>query len=158
MPLGLRLEALPGQRAAIEIHEYVAERLEIVTSTLLDAHVRVDGGVASGAGQILVLAVRNVLMGARVAELLGQTKVDDVDEVALLGETHQEVVRLDVAVNEIFRMYIFNAANLQDQEIKTPVSQSSELVNMSPSVRPTRWTSQNRSLRKFKMALPLVTV
>jgi len=53
-----------------------------------------------------------VLVGARVAELLGQAEVDDVDEVALLGQAHQEVVGLDVAVDEVFRVDVFDAADL----------------------------------------------
>lgn len=32
-----RLQALPGQRAQVEIHKYVAERLQVVPPRLLDA-------------------------------------------------------------------------------------------------------------------------
>ena len=85
LPLGLRLESLPGQRAPIEVHEHVAERLEIVASTLLHAHVRVDGRVAGRARQVLVLSVGDVLMSARVAEFFGEAKVDYVDEIALFS-------------------------------------------------------------------------
>ena len=112
LPLGLGLEALPGQRAAVEVHEHVAERLEVVAATLLHAHVRVDGGVAGRACQVLVLAVGDVLVGARVAVLLGQAEVDYVHEVALLGQAHQEVVRLDVAVDEVLRVDVLDSAYL----------------------------------------------
>ena len=50
--------------------------------------MRVDGGVAGGAGQVLVLAVGDVLVCAGVAVLLGQAEVDDVDQVALLAQAH----------------------------------------------------------------------
>ena len=73
----------------------------------------VDAGVARRAGEVLVFPVRYVLVCARVAVFLGQTEVDDVDEVALLAEAHEEVVRLDVAVNEVLRMYVFYAADLK---------------------------------------------
>ena len=48
----------------------------------------VDTSVSRGAGQILVLSVRDVLVCPCVAVLLGQTKVNDVDEVSLLSQTH----------------------------------------------------------------------
>ena len=54
--------------------------------------VRVDGGVARGAGEVQVLAAGNVLEGVRVAVLLGEPQVDPVHEVALLPDAHQEVV------------------------------------------------------------------
>jgi len=70
---------LPGQRAAQEVHEHVAERLDVVAPRLLDAQVRVDGRVARGARQVLVLAVGYVDVRLRVAVLLRQAKVNDVD-------------------------------------------------------------------------------
>ena len=45
--------------------------------------MRIYGCIASGAGQILVLPVGDVLMSARISELFGQTKIDYVDEIAL---------------------------------------------------------------------------
>ncbi|RNA28985.1 hypothetical protein BpHYR1_011981 [Brachionus plicatilis] len=105
LPLGLSLEALPGQRAPIEVHEHVAERFEIVSATLLYAHVRVDGRVARSAGQIFVLTVRDVLVSARIAEFFGQAKV------AFFGQTHQKVVRLDVPMNEVLRVDVLNTAD-----------------------------------------------
>ena len=72
----------------------------------------VDAGVAGGAGQVLVFPVRDVLVGARVAVLLRQPKVDHVDEVSLLAEPHQEVVRLHVAVDEVLRVDVLDAADL----------------------------------------------
>lgn len=88
LPLGLGLETLPRQRAAVEIHKHIAERLEIIAPTLLDPHVSVYGRVPCRARQILVLAVGNVLVGARVAELFGQPEVDYIDEVAFFGQAH----------------------------------------------------------------------
>lgn len=43
------------------VHEHVAERLEVVTSALLLAQVRVDAHVPSGTRKGLVLAVSDVL-------------------------------------------------------------------------------------------------
>ena len=51
-------------------------------------------------------------MGPAVPELLGQTEVDGVDEVALLAQAHQEVVGLDVAVDEVLAVDELDAADL----------------------------------------------
>ena len=45
-------------------------------------------------------------VGARVAVLLGEPEVDDVDLVAAFCEAHHEVVRLDVAVQEALRVNV----------------------------------------------------
>ena len=50
------LEALPGQLAAVEVHEHVAERLHVVATRLLDAEVRVDRRVPCRASQVLVFS------------------------------------------------------------------------------------------------------
>ena len=43
----------------------------------------VDAGVAGGAREILVLPVGNVLVGAGIPELFGQTKIYHITQVAL---------------------------------------------------------------------------
>ena len=47
-----------------------------------------------------------------VPELLSQPEVDGVDEVALLAQPHEEVVRLDVSVDKVLTLNEFNAADL----------------------------------------------
>ena len=44
----------------------------------------VDAGVPGGASEILVLPVGNVLVGARISELFGQTKIYHITQVALM--------------------------------------------------------------------------
>lgn len=66
-----------------------------------DSQMRVDGGVAGSAGQVLVLPVGDVLVRAGIAVLLGQTKVNDVHQVTLFAKSHEEVVRLHITMNEI---------------------------------------------------------
>ena len=109
--LGGGLEALPGQRAAIEVHAHVAERLHVVASALLDAQVGVDGRVARRARQILVLAVHDVLAGAVVAVLFGEAEVDEEDLIAVAADAHEEVVGLDVAMNEVLVVHELDAAD-----------------------------------------------
>ena len=72
----------------------------------------VDGGVAGGASQVLVLAVGDVLVRAGVPVLLGQAEVDDVDQVALLAQAHQEVVGLHIPVDEVLGVDVLNPADL----------------------------------------------
>ena len=74
--------------------------------------VCVDGGVAGCARQILVLAVGDVLVCACVTVLLGQAKVNDVHQVALLAQAHQEVVWLHVPVDEVLGVDVLYPADL----------------------------------------------
>lgn len=109
--LGGSLQALPGQRATDKVQHDVAQRFHIIAPGLFHAQMRVDGGVACRAGQVLVLAVRNVEVGFWVAVFLGQAKVDAVDLIAAFSNPHQEVVRLDVAMDEGLGVDILDARN-----------------------------------------------
>tara|TARA_R110002003_G_scaffold202_8_gene15712 strand:+ start:4601 stop:5092 length:492 start_codon:yes stop_codon:yes gene_type:complete len=71
----------------------------------------VDAGIAGGTSQVLVLSVRNVEVGLGIAVLLGQAEVNDIDLVAALADAHEEVVRLDVAVDEGLGVDVFDAGN-----------------------------------------------
>ena len=73
--------------------------------------MRVDGSIASRAGQVLVLAVGNVEVRLRVPILLGQTKVDNVDLIPSLANAHQEVVRLDITMDEGLGVDVFDAGD-----------------------------------------------
>jgi hypothetical protein len=53
-----------------------------------------------------------VKVGLGVAELFGETKVDDVDLVSALPYTHQEIVGLDVAVDKVARVDVLNSRDL----------------------------------------------
>ena len=61
--------------------------------------------------EIFVFPVRYVLMRSGVAIFLGQTEVDDVNEVALFAKPHEEIVGLDIAVNEVFRVYVLDSTD-----------------------------------------------
>ena len=74
--MSTHLEPLPGQAAPVEVHEHIAQRLHVVSPTLLDAQVGVDAGIARRPRQVLVFSVGDVLPGTVVTVLLGQTKVD----------------------------------------------------------------------------------
>lgn len=67
----------------------------------------VDRGIASSASEVLSLPVRNML-AVSLNISFGQAKVNDEDLVAGLIESHTEVVRLDVTVDEVSIVDILN--------------------------------------------------
>jgi hypothetical protein len=112
--LGVRLETLPGEGTTEEVHQYEPQALHVVSATLFDAEMGVDGRIAGGTSQIFTLNVRDVATSTGVLIFLCQTKIDDMNHV-LRGEsdvrrskdaTHlsgassnQEVVWLDIAMD-----------------------------------------------------------
>ena len=52
-------------------------------------------------------------MALHVSVLLSEPEVDGVDEVSLLAEAHQEVVRFEVSVDEIFEVNVFDPRDLE---------------------------------------------
>ena len=64
------LETLPWETAAQKVHKDVAKSLEIVTTRLLAAQMRVDRHVTGRAREGLAFAVRNVHLSLRIAVLL----------------------------------------------------------------------------------------
>jgi hypothetical protein len=110
--LGGSLEALPRKRPAEEVHQHICQRLKVIAAGLLNTQMSVDGSVAGGAGQVLVLSVRDVQVGLRVAKLFCKAEIDDVDLVATLSNSHQEVVGLDIAMDEVTGMDVFDPGDL----------------------------------------------
>ena len=84
-----------------------------LVAVLTNAEMCVDAGISSGARQVLVLAVRYVLVRLWITVLLRQTEVNNVYEVTLLAEPHQEVVWLNITVDEVLRVYVLYATYLQ---------------------------------------------
>ena len=76
-----------------------------------NAKVGVDAGIAGSASQVLVLTVWDVEMSFRVAVFFRKTKVNNVDLVSTLANSHQEVVRLDITVNEGLGMDVLDAGD-----------------------------------------------
>jgi hypothetical protein len=109
--LGGGLETLPWESTAKEVHENVGQRFQIVTSGLFNTQVRVDGGVTSSTSQVLVLTIRDVQVSLGVTVLLGETEIDNVDLVATLANTHQEIVRLNVTVDKVARVDVLDTGD-----------------------------------------------
>ena len=116
---GLRWQALPWQTSADEVHEHHTDLLQVIPARLLNAHVGVQAGVPRRSGQLLIVFVADVAARARVLVALGQAEVDDVDDVLLLADADQEVVRLYVAVQEsalMDELYALQHLNRQHQD------------------------------------------
>jgi len=77
-----------------------------------NAEMSVNAGVSSSSCQVLVLSIRNVLVSPCISILFSQTKVYDVDKVALLAEPHEEVIRLDVSVYQVLGMDVLHTTYL----------------------------------------------
>lgn len=82
-------------------------------SGLTNAKMCVDGGIACRPCEVLVLSIGDMLVGAGIPVLLGQTKVNDVDQVAFLSQPHEEVIWLHISMNEILRMNVLNTTYLE---------------------------------------------
>lgn len=106
--LGRGLQSLPRESASKEVHENVGERFQIIAASLLDTQMSIDRGVASSTGQIFVLSVGDMQVGLGISEFLGETEIDNVDLVASLPDSHQEVIWFDVSVDEVARMDVFD--------------------------------------------------
>lgn len=72
----------------------------------------VDGCIARSACEVLVLTIGNMLVCSCITIFLCQTEVNYVDQVALLSQAHQKVIRLHVSVNEVLGVDVLNAADL----------------------------------------------
>jgi len=99
-------QALPGERALDEVEKHVANRLQIVASTLLDTLVRGNRRISGGSSQVLAILVGDVLALA-VLVALGQAEVDDKNVVSRgLRASDQEIVGLDITVDDSLLMHL----------------------------------------------------
>lgn len=87
----------------------VRTRLTGVRGEHTDSQMGVDRCITSSSGQVLVLPIRDVEVGLGVTVLLSQTEINNVDLVAALADTHEEVVRLDITVDEGLGVNVLNA-------------------------------------------------
>ena len=81
--------------------------------TPTNAQVCVDAGISGCPREILVFPVGDVLMRTGITILLGQAKVNDVDQVPFLPQAHEKIVRLDITMDEVLGMDVLNSTNLQ---------------------------------------------
>lgn len=53
-----------------------------------------------------------MLMCASITIFFSQAKVDNVDQIALFAQSHQEVIRLHISVDEVLGVNVLNATDL----------------------------------------------
>ena len=116
--LGSSLETLPWQGTTKEVREDIGQGFKVIATCLLNSQMGVDGHITSRASKILVLPVGNMEMSLLAVELLGETKIDNIELIASFTDAHKGVVRLDVAMNEILRMYVFDSRYLRHDGIR----------------------------------------
>jgi hypothetical protein len=83
-----------------------------IYALLTNAEMCVHGSVSSCSSEVLVLSVWNVEVGFRITELLSKTEVDDIDLITTTANTHDEIIGLDIAVDEVARVDVFDARDL----------------------------------------------
>ena len=126
-------QALPRECSAQEVKQDVADGLEVVPSRLLEAQVRVEGGVPSSASKVFSLTEWNVFSIAILVALC-QAEVNNVDLIFCgLLAANEEVVRLDVAVNDTLLVYFLDSVTLQ------------KLVSGEPTIYAAIWQTVFRS-------------
>lgn len=114
--LCIRIESLPGQFAfEEEVEEDVAERFEVISSTLFNAQMIGETRVTGCTSEMAILTVRDVMVCVGVEITLGETVVDDVDEVGRsFSHTNDKVVRFDITMNEVTVMDVLHTSDHLD--------------------------------------------
>ena len=117
--LRARAQPLPRQLALQKVHEDQSEGLQVVTTTLLDADVVRQARVPRRPRQVLVLAiatshanqrrVRYVAALRRGVVRLAQPEIDEVNHIRVLVQTHSEIVRFDITVDEPHLVHVLDA-------------------------------------------------
>ena len=67
---------------------------------LTDTQMSIDTSIASRTSQVLILTVWDVKVSLWVPIFLSKTKINHVDLISTLADTHQEVVWLDITMDE----------------------------------------------------------
>lgn len=64
------------------------------------AAVRIDARISGCSCKLLVFSVRNMKQGFRISVAFRQAEIDKMHKVRLLSESHQEVLRLKISMND----------------------------------------------------------
>lgn len=64
-----------------------------------------------------------MLVCASVTVFLGQTKVDNVDQIALFAQAHEKVVWLHISVDEVLGVDVFDTTDLRAEEFPSEIQQ-----------------------------------
>ena len=89
---------MPRETTLNKVHEDHSNLFKVVSSRLLNSHMRVQTSITRRPSQLLIVFVADVTTSSGVFVSLRQTKVNDVDYVLVVALAYQEIVRLDVSV------------------------------------------------------------
>jgi hypothetical protein len=103
------LSAQCPHRGRLAYHKDVTKRLEIISSRLLNTQMGIDRSVPSSTSQVLVLPVGDMQMSLGVSVLLGETEINDIDLIASFPNAHEEIVGLDISVDKVSRVNVFDS-------------------------------------------------
>lgn len=95
----------------------------------------VHRGIAGRTRQVLSISVWDVLTSLWITEALSESKVNHVDVVLLLADANEEVVRLDISVQEVTRVYKLYTLQLYRLKI---TNRSASVTQCQSSVRQVR--------------------
>jgi hypothetical protein len=69
----------------------------------------IDRSVPSGTSQVLVLPVGDMQVSLGVSVLFGETEINDINLIASFPNTHEEIVGLDISVDKVSRVNVFDS-------------------------------------------------
>ena len=105
--LVIGLEILPGQGTAQEIHKHIPQRLQIISPSLFDSNVGVNGGVSCSSRQILVFSIGNMLAVSLDVPLC-QSKINDENLMRPLSGSNEKIIWLDIPMQKVAGMDVLD--------------------------------------------------
>ena len=103
----LSFHGLPGERSFEKVDQNINQRLDIISSALLNAEMSVDRSISGCASQVLVVLISDVLFFLADI-LLGESEVYHVYLGDVVLSSDEEIVRFDVAMEDSSGMNKFN--------------------------------------------------
>lgn len=76
---------------------------------LTNAQMSINTSIPSSPRQVLILSIRNMQVGLWVSILFRQSEINHVHLVPSLANSHQEIVGLDVSVDKVSRVDVFDS-------------------------------------------------
>lgn len=88
------------------------------------AKMCIDAHVSCCSGKTLVLSIRYVRLSFGINELFGKPEVNDMYDIVLFARSssHKEVLWFDVAEDKMFRVNVFNSADLRQNTNNSTVN------------------------------------
>jgi hypothetical protein len=105
------LDTLPRQIPFQQVNHHVTNSLQVISSTLLNPQVCIYTSIPCSTSQILILAVRNMLMCLRITVLLTKTVINYENNIRFPPQPNQVIVRFDITMDVTLWMHELNTLN-----------------------------------------------